>query len=136
MGGYKWKAFLYIVPRLAGQDVILGLPWLQQNQAKFHTTEGSLTVGDQQVVVRPIGKGERDPDCVPISANALMINVRRRRKDQTVEVFAASLADIEKALHPKSITDTRTKLPKHYREFLDVFDRTEANKLPSPWTRD
>ena len=59
-----------------------------------------------------------------------MINVRRRRKDQRVEVFAASLADIEKTLRPKSITDPRTKLPKHYSEFLDVFDRTEADKLP------
>ena len=28
VNGYKRRAFLYVVLRLAGQDVILGLPWL------------------------------------------------------------------------------------------------------------
>ena len=31
VNGYKRRAFLYVVLRLAGQDVILGLPWLQRN---------------------------------------------------------------------------------------------------------
>lgn len=131
VNGFKRKAFLYIVPRLASQDVILGHPWLRKNQVKFHATEEFLTIGDQQIVVRPIGEGKRSQDCVPISANAFMMNVRHKRKDRKkVEVFAASIADIEKALRPKSITDPRTKMPKHFSEYLDVADRTEANKLP------
>jgi len=131
VNGYKRKAFLYVVPRLAGQDVMLGLPWLRMNQVKFHATEGYLTVGDEQVVVRPVEKGERSLDCVPISANAFMMNLRQRQRGRRkVEVFAASMADIEKALRPRSITDPRTKLPKHFSEFLDVADRTEADKLP------
>ena len=40
------------------------------------------------------------------------------------------MADIEKALTVKKITDPRTKLPSYFHEFLSVFDRTEVDKLP------
>ncbi|KAL1954303.1 hypothetical protein VTO42DRAFT_1413 [Malbranchea cinnamomea] len=57
--------------------------------------------------------------------------VRRSKTDmEKVQVFAVSLADIDKALKPKSYTDSRTKLPKHYHQFLDVFDRKRAETLP------
>ena len=46
-----------------------------------------------------------------------------------MEVFAASMADIEKALTVRKETDPRTKLPEHYFEFLSAFDRLEAEKL-------
>ena len=45
-------------------------------------------------------------------------------------MFSATIADIEKALAIKTPTDPRTKLPKHFHEFLDVFNRTDAEKLP------
>jgi len=47
-----------------------------------------------------------------------------------VEVFIASLADINKALAVKARTDPHTKLPKHFHEFLDVCSCTDADKLP------
>jgi hypothetical protein len=47
-----------------------------------------------------------------------------------VEVFVASLVDINKALVVKARTDPYTKLPKHFHEFLDVCSRIDANKLP------
>ena len=40
------------------------------------------------------------------------------------------MKDIKKALRLKTITDPRTKLLIHYHEFLDIFDKKEANKLP------
>ena len=59
-----------------------------------------------------------------------MINVRRKDKSRKkVEVFAASMADIEKALRLRSTTDPCTKMPKHFSEYLDVADRIEADKL-------
>ena len=45
-------------------------------------------------------------------------------------MFAASMADIEKALRLRSTTDPHTKMPKHFSEYLDVADCTEADKLP------
>jgi len=40
------------------------------------------------------------------------------------------MADIEKALAPKKHTNPATKVPVEYHEYLDVFLRKEANKLP------
>ena len=46
------------------------------------------------------------------------------------QIFAVSLADVEKALEEKKYTDLRTKLLPEYHEFLDVFSRKEADRLP------
>ena len=40
------------------------------------------------------------------------------------------MADIKKALIKKLLTDSRTKLPSYFHEFLDIFDCTDAEKLP------
>ena len=45
-------------------------------------------------------------------------------------MFSTSIANIKKALAIRTETDPRTKLPEHYFEFLGVFDRLEAEKLP------
>jgi hypothetical protein len=64
--------------------------------------------------------------------------VRRTQKSRThtdhdpiqpVQIFAASIKDIEKALAPKRHTDPREKLPKYYYEFLPLFDRNAADRL-------
>jgi hypothetical protein len=44
-------------------------------------------------------------------------------------VFTASMADIKKALHLRSTTDPRIKIPKHFSEYLDIADCIEADKL-------
>ena len=46
------------------------------------------------------------------------------------EIFAASMADIEKTLAPKKRTNPATKVPVEYHENLKVFSRAEADKLP------
>jgi hypothetical protein len=64
---------------------------------------------------------------------ALVRRARRTaRSDQTgiTQTFSASLQDIEKALAPKKHSDPREKLPKHYHEFLPLFDGKAADKLP------
>jgi len=71
-------------------------------------------------------------DIRPIGAAAF--NMWRRKQRQSkhagIQVFAASMKDIEKALCTKTHSDPRMKLPKHYHEFLRVFDRKEADQLP------
>jgi len=69
-------------------------------------------------------------DIQPIGANAFALWNQQKRKDKSIQVFAASLKDIEKALQPKTSTDPCTKLPLHYHEFLPVFDWEEADKQP------
>lgn len=48
-------------------------------------------------------------------------------------MFAASIADINKALQKleaQSTTPDLSKLPAHYHQFLPVFDQRKADKLP------
>ena len=47
----------------------------------------------------------------------------------SVQVFAASMADIEKALKKKVPTDPREKLPEYLQEDYRVFLKEEADKL-------
>jgi len=47
-----------------------------------------------------------------------------------VEVFAASMADINKALAAKKFTDPKDKMPSHFHQWLDVADRKKAELLP------
>jgi hypothetical protein len=86
------------------------------------------------VVVRPISKKGQSVDCVQISANAFstLIQISGKRGHKEVEVFSASMADIEKALskRDKKSIDPYIRLPKHYHEFLDMFSPKEAKKLP------
>jgi hypothetical protein len=49
---------------------------------------------------------------------------------QALEIFTASMTDIEKILKSKTRTDPQTKLPSHYHKFLEIFDQAEAEKLP------
>lgn len=47
-----------------------------------------------------------------------------------VELFAATMRDVEKALQPKVRTDPATVLPPEYHDYLDMFSQTETDKLP------
>ena len=51
-------------------------------------------------------------------------------KQKGVELFSASLKDVEKALRPKQHTDPATKLPPELHEFFELFSHQKANKLP------
>ena len=46
-----------------------------------------------------------------------------------MEVFAASIADIKKALYLKSTTDLYIKILKHFSKYLDLANYIEADKL-------
>ena len=45
-------------------------------------------------------------------------------------MFAASMADINKALAVKRYMDLKTKMPAHFHHWLDVASRKEAERLP------
>jgi hypothetical protein len=67
---------------------------------------------------------------VEVSAASVGLWKRKKDKGANVEIFAASLQDIEKALRHKAYTDPRSKLPQHYHHYLEVFDRNRADQLP------
>ena len=46
------------------------------------------------------------------------------------DLMAISLRDIKKALEEKKRPDPATLLPECYHDYLDIFSRTESDKLP------
>jgi len=55
---------------------------------------------------------------------------KKEEKQKKIEVFSASMTNIEKALTSQKKTDLRTILSDHYHEFLDVFNYMMTEKLP------
>jgi len=55
---------------------------------------------------------------------------KKEEKQKKIEMFSASIIDIEKVLTSQKKTDSRTILSDHYHEFLNVFDHTMTEKLP------
>src|SRR5271168_1756144 len=132
-GHVEKRMFLYVVPRLASYNIILGLPWMHSNDVRISPRLDRLLIRSSRTLVRNRSVQPDTPlNCSIVSAAAFNTLVQRKKKPKKVEVFTASLADIQKALasRTKKRTDPCTKLPKHFHEFLDVFDRTRAEKLP------
>ena len=130
-GHREEQAFCYIVPKIASYDMILGLPWMTMQDVRLNAPQSECMIMSSNTLVR---NRARTPDltidCVAVSAAAFNMIARRRKTKDNTEVFSASMADIQKALAVRSKTDPRTKLPKHYHQFLTVFDTDEAEKLP------
>ena len=69
---------------------------------------------------------EPQVDCVIVNTASFKL----ASKQKNVQVFAASLRDIKKALKAKTYSDPKEKLPKEYHPWLDIFDWTAAEHLP------
>ena len=55
---------------------------------------------------------------------------KSRDLEAKVRIFAAFIADINKALALKKLVDVRALLPKHYQSYYELFNPKEAVKLP------
>lgn len=134
-GHKRNRTFFYIIP---GQqdDVLLGRPWMNHEQITMSPAKGELVIGTSGLVVK-----ERDPkenEKYPLQrqmASVYVGLVRRARRTRghyqgPLQIFSASLADIERALAPRKHSDPRQKLPACYHQFLPLFDRKAAERLP------
>ncbi len=128
IGGHRQrKVYAYVVPKIEGYEMILGKSWLRRERALLDAARGCLIFQDSGLEV--YSEPEKNPySHAPVSASVFSFLMDRKRK---LQVFTASLADINKALAEKKHTDPRTKLPDWISpSFYKVFDRTEAGKLP------
>lgn len=127
--GRERIAMLYVVPHLANYDMILGLPWMVYNKVHLNPNGPHLEFEDG-TIIKPITQ-QPQLDVHPIGATAFcMLKNQRDQRKRNVQIFAASLKDIEKALRVKEHSDPKIKLPPQYHKFLDVFDRKKADQLP------
>ncbi|RAL59221.1 hypothetical protein DID88_006676 [Monilinia fructigena] len=135
-GHYEERSFLYIVPKLESYEMILGLPWINKQDARINGPKSECFIASTGTLVRNQASslepnGMLNIDCLPISIKAFRAITKNPRK-RKIEVFAVSLKDIAKALAKtkKEKTDPRTKLPTTYWKFLKAFSPTDADKVP------
>lgn len=127
--GRERIAMLYVVPHLANYDMILGLPWMVYNKIHLNPNGPYLEFEDG-TIIRPIVQ-QPQLEVHPIGATAFcMLKNQRDKQKRNIQIFAASLKDIEKALRVKEHSDPKIKLPPQYHKYLDVFDRKKADQLP------
>lgn len=126
IGGLYQRVFLYVVRGLPRYDMILGRPWMNEHHAVIDVKGERLTLRKENVTVH---EEKEFDDIAEIGANAFRF-WRRNEKRRRVDVFAASMADIEKALSAKKHSNPAEKLPKHYQEYIDVFNREATEELP------
>ena len=127
--GRERIAMLYVVPHLANYDMILGLPWMVYNKIHLNPN-GSYLEFEDGTIIRPIVQ-QPQLEVHPIGATAFcMLKNQRDKQKRNIQIFAASLKDIEKALRVKEHSDPKIKLPPQYHKYLDVFDRKKADQLP------
>lgn len=130
IGGARSIAWAYEVRQMKDQDVILGLPWMSNNDAIVDARESKLIFRSHGISVPSILPEVEIRQVSAAAFKLLSQNRGRRQEDTRVQVFAASLADIDKALKPKVYSDPHTRLPRQYHEYLDVFDTKRASELP------
>lgn len=135
IGGSKTlqdRVFLYVVPKLAGKhSIILGKPWRQYEQAYVIPATSDVP---EELVIGRTGTRVKNMDSVHVNVSEVngrtFANMVRCRRRHNLEVFAVSMADINKALAVKERTDPKTKLPKQYWKYLELFNRDQADQLP------
>jgi len=137
IGGVKLpRMFAYVVPN-QHEELILGRPWLKDNDVtlvakedKLHFGRYDLDLYSNQVLEK---KGFKELTQVMASTYNGIARRAKRQGQQHLRCFAASLADIDKALKPKpkvTRAEVLASLPREYQEYIDAFDPDKIASLP------
>ena len=140
IGGFKThRAFAYIL-KGQSEDLIIGRPWMKQNEATIDEKHAEITFDGYDTKVLSNEHLQKEPSqTATLQVSQIMASTyagiaqRQRKQKSDLQLFSASLADIEKALKPKpklTREDVLRELPSHYAQFIEVFDPHEASKLP------
>ena len=139
-GHKEERVFLYVSP-IGHYDMILGMPWVKAQDARINGPRSEMKIMTTGIVVRS-KEAFRDLEktfgqAVSVSAASFQFLRTREEKMKSartdrkkIEVFAASMADINKALAARKFTDPKNKMPTHFHQWLDVADRKKAELLP------
>lgn len=134
--GFKDQGWAYVVKEDFQFDMMLGRPWMDRLGVTIAPKARSIYVHSQGKRIRILSKeGELVPHIkgrqptIQISATAFGSHIQSSKKG-TCSVFAASLADIEKALAVKPAFDFREQLPEQYHHHEKTFDPKTAAQMP------
>ena len=141
IGGVETSnAWAYVVPNQK-EELILGMPWLKSCHATLDPVQSKLIFklhnfslqSDQTKDIEGIGNNRAGLKVSQVGASTFKTIAKKSRSHPETNIFAASIADIEKALKPKvqlSLEEITRMLPKHYKNFAQVFNPKQAATLP------
>lgn len=138
-GHQQGIVFAYVIP---GQidDMILGKPWMMQVNAKYSERKGYMDISSSTGEITRCWN-RANPSAGPLRVKKL--EVQESQAKSIEQLFASvpagvrlrigkvTMADIDKALRSKPLVDPKTKLPKQYWQYLDVFSQQLADVLPA-----
>jgi len=132
-GVQQHRVAAYITPSTYDYDMILGKTWLEDVGGVINTKDRVLSMARYNIAVRST-EATTPLDCYQVSAVTFQYHVRKsRKKELKLQVFAANMKDIQKALKPKTqITKQEVKqlLPTYLQLYANLFVLEERDKLP------
>lgn len=141
IGGLKIDSVCAYVVNNQSEDIILGMPWLKYCHAELDSVKCKLNFKLHNLTL--ISNEARENNNKKLGNAAFTVNqvmastfagfAQRAKKNSSVQIFAASMSDIEKALRPKmqpSIEEIKKMLPEVYSSYANVFNPKEATNLP------
>ena len=69
-------------------------------------------------------------DCMQISLSKFYMQSKKARRKPNLEMFSASMVDIDKILNVKPKIKFKMIIPEQYWNYLNVFIENETNQLP------
>jgi len=104
---------------------------MKQNEVILNADRVFLTIEFTETIVQNRkASAKSEFNHVMMSATFFTNLIQKKgEKQKKIEVFLASMINIEKALTSQKKTDLRTILSDHYHEFLDVFNHMMTEKL-------
>jgi hypothetical protein len=112
------------------EDVVLGRGWMDHQDVTIAPAKKSIYIHSKKFRVSQVGKNPSlTTQWVGAATFAGLIR-RANASPEQVQIFAASLVDINKALEPKKTVNVKALLPKQYQDYFELFDPKEPAKLP------
>ncbi|KAF9696002.1 hypothetical protein EKO04_006265 [Ascochyta lentis] len=113
--GHRETLWAYVLDGEREYDLILGRPWMDKNEVTIALAKKSLFIHSSRTR--------------PVSPELYQALRKRSKTDRNIELFSALMADIQKALKKKELTDPRDLLPEFLKDEFRTFMKEEADKL-------
>lgn len=112
LDGYSERVFAYVTP-ISGHDIFLGLPWIYKRNIILQGNKKQLQIGAHGPIIR--SREAQEQDFTQINTPSLISAVsftRITKGKKKCQVFAASVADINKALKKLEARSSKPDLSK------------------------
>lgn len=125
IGGYQIKkAYMYVIPKQR-QAMILGLRWMEEHAVTVDCDNKVLKFYRRGIEVKS-SLMKPQIDCVLLKATGFDKSLAA----EPMQIFAASMHDIEKALSVKAPVNPREFLPEYLLPLVEAFEPSNAATLP------